>query len=154
MSSQRLSVQIDGPFANLVSEDWLRKVVDMTLVAAGLDAEVHIDLVIASDDTVRELNRDFRGIDDTTDVLAFALSEDASEAEAFVMPPGTVRHLGEVIVSYNQAERQAKEHDHTLDRELALLVAHGVLHLLGHDHEEPEAEQTMRAIEARVMGAI
>jgi len=151
----QLSIQIEEPFAGLVAEDRLRRAVELTLVATGLSSPVELGLVIADDDTVRELNRSYRGVDDTTDVLAFALSQPGSdEGEHFIMPPDKTLHLGEIFISYRQAERQAEEQHHPLGRELALLVIHGVLHLLGYEHERPEAEQRMRAMEARVLNAM
>ncbi len=156
MLNCRLSIQIEEPFVGLVAEDWLRRAAELTLVAAGLSSPVELGLVIADDDTVRELNRSYRGVDDTTDVLAFALSQPGSdeEGEHFIMPPDKTLHLGEIFISYRQAERQAEEQHHPLERELALLVIHGVLHLLGYEHERPEAEQRMRAMEAKVLDAI
>jgi probable rRNA maturation factor len=93
-------------------------------------------------------------VDNTTDVIAFALSERGANAEPFITPPDDVIHLGEVIISYPQAKRQAEEQRHPLEKELALLVAHGVLHLLGYDHELPEQEEKMRAMESKVLDAI
>ncbi len=155
MLNYRLSIQIEEPFVGLVAEDWLRRAAELTLVAAGLSSPVELGLVIADDDTVRELNRSYRGVDDTTDVLAFALSQPGNEGgEHFIMPPDKTLHLGEIFISYRQAERQAEEQHHPLERELALLVIHGVLHLLGYEHERPEAEQRMRAMEAKVLDAM
>ncbi len=151
----RLSIQIEEPFVGLVAEDWLRRAAELTLVAAGLSSPVELGLVIADDDTVRELNRSYRGVDNITDVLAFALSQPESDkVEHFIMPPDKTLHLGEIFISYRQAERQAEEQHHPLGRELALLVIHGVLHLLGYEHERPEAEQRMRAMEAKVLDAM
>ena len=91
----------------------------------------------------------------TTDVLAFALSEQShGDDERFVVPPGGAVQLGEVVISYEQAMRQAEEQGHPLNREIALLVAHGVLHLLGYDHEYPAEEREMRAMEDRVLEKI
>ena len=150
-----LSVQIENTFSGLLSEKWLTHVVESALSAAGVDEAVGIELVIATDDTVHELNRTYRGIDATTDVLAFAFSEPSqSEDKQFVMPPGEVHNLGEVIVSYPRAERQAAEHGHSIEQELSLLIAHGVLHLLGYDHEEPDDERKMRALEAKILDSI
>lgn len=149
----QLSIQVEEPFAGIVAEAWLSRAVELTLVAAGVSSPVELGLVICGDDTVRELNRSYRGIDDTTDVLAFAFFR-PGEAEPFGTPPDDVLHLGEVVVSCPQAERQAEGQHHPMERELALLVTHGVLHLLGYEHERPEAEQEMRAMEAKVMDAI
>ena len=155
MLNCRLSIQIEEPFVGFVAEDWIRQVVETTLVAAGISEPVDIGLVIAGDDTVQNLNRNYRGVDNTTDVLAFALSQPGSdEGERFVMPPDKTLHLGEIFISYRQAERQAEEQHHPLERELALLVIHGVLHLLGYEHERPEAEERMRSMEAKVLDAL
>jgi probable rRNA maturation factor len=150
----QLSIRIEKPFVGLVSKQWLRRAVKLTLVHTGMSLPVELGLVIAGDETVHELNRSYRSVDRTTDVIAFALSEQGAKAEPFIAPPDDVIHLGEVIISYPQAKRQAEEQRHPLERELALLVGHGVLHLLGYDHELPEQEQRMRAIEARVLHAI
>lgn len=155
MQNLQLSIQIEDPFVSLVDKDWLGKFVETTLIADGVGELVDIGLVIASDETVQNLNRSYRGVDASTDVLAFALSQPSSdEVEHFAMPPDKILHLGEVIVSYHQAERQAEEQHHPIERELALLVVHGVLHLLGYDHEKPEAEQSMRAMEAEILNSI
>ena len=150
----QLSIRIEKPFVSLISKQWLRKAVKLTLVYAGISLPVELGLVIAGDGTVHELNRTYRSVDSTTDVIAFALSEGGAKAEPFVAPPDDVIHLGEVIVSYPQAKRQAEEQRHPLEKELALLVAHGVLHLLGYDHELPEQARKMKAMESSVLDAI
>ena len=154
MLKTQLSIWIEKPFVRLVSKKWLRQAVKFTLIHTGVSSPVELGLVIAGDDTVHELNRSYRNVDSTTDVLSFALSERGTKPELFITPPDDVIHLGEVIISYPQAKRQAEEQRHPLDRELALLVAHGVLHLLGYDHELPEQAQKMRAMESQVMDAI
>ena len=150
----QLSIRIEKPFVGLVSKQWLRRAVKLTLANAGISLPVELGLVIAGDETVHELNRNYRSVDRTTDVIAFALSERGEKGEPFVTPPDSVIHLGEVIISYPQAKRQAEEQHHHLERELALLVAHGVLHLLGYDHELPEQAQKMRSVEAKILEAI
>jgi probable rRNA maturation factor len=71
-----------------------------------------------------------------------------------VLPPGESEPLGEVIVSYPQAQRQAEGVGHSLERELTVLLIHGVLHLLGHDHMEPGDEAIMKPLEAQALAAI
>jgi len=151
----QLSITIEKPFINLIDDDWLEQVVGTTLDTALMTAPVAIELVIAGDDTVHKLNHQYRGIDSTTDVLAFALSEsDIIQDSQFIMPPDSTTHLGEVIVCYQQAERQAIEHNIPLKYEFSLLIVHGVLHLLGYDHMESDEEQTMRELETKIMRAI
>lgn len=155
MGKLKLSIQIEGPFVNLVDRGWLRRAVELTLAQSSINYGIELDLVITGDDTVRNLNKTYRGVDSTTDVIAFALSEPAgNEAERFIMPPDRFIHLGELIVSYAQAWRQAKEQKHSIERELAILVAHGVLHLLGYDHELPKDKKEMQALEAKALIAI
>ncbi len=154
MPKVQLSIQIEKPFVSLVSKQWLRRAVKLTLANAGVSSQVELGLVIAGDETVHELNRSYRSVDRTTDVISFALSEQSAKAEPFVTPPDDVIHLGEVIISYPQTKRQAEEQRHPLERELALLVVHGVLHLLGYDHELPEQAKKMKAMESRILDAI
>jgi probable rRNA maturation factor len=155
MPDYRISIRIESDSVGLVDEDRLRKLAERTLVMAGVTGPVEMGLVIACDETVRELNRSYREVDATTDVLAFGFLEPGSlEDEHFVTPPDSRLNLGEVIISYPQAARQAGEHNNPLDRELALLVAHGTLHLLGYDHADPEAGQRMQAMEARVLDSL
>ena len=155
MPDVHLSIQVEESFASLISEDWLRQAVELTLLAVGIGSSVELGIVIAGDDTVHELNQTYRGVDATTDVLAFALSEHSNaEVERFVVPPDDILHLGEIVISYPRAKEQAEERRHSVERELALLATHGVLHLLGYDHEQREAEQKMRALETRVLKTI
>jgi probable rRNA maturation factor len=99
-----------------------------------------VTLLLAGDATVRSLNRRFRGQDHTTDVLAFPAGEDRT-------PEG--RHLGDIVVSVPQAARQARRAGWSPAAEMALLVTHGFLHLLGYDHETDDG--TMRRLEARLL---
>jgi probable rRNA maturation factor len=136
----RLSLRIDKQFSHLVKRPWLRLVVNKTLTAAESDRDIQLELTITDDDTVHEMNRMYRGVDSPTDVLAFALIQDSTDVTVFVTPPDEPPHLGEILISFPTAERQAGEHSHSVDRELAILVIHGVLHLLGYDHQTDEQE--------------
>lgn len=145
-------VKIDRPFDSDVDEEWIRQVVSETLAVQGVNSAAELGLVITDDETIRQLNKRYRNQDEATDVLSFALLEDSNPP--FVNPPDGVLHLGEVIVSYPQAAVQAEEHHHSLKQELALLVVHGVLHLLGHDDEDAKGRLKMRAEEKRVLGEL
>jgi len=150
-----LSIQMQPEFATSADTQRLREAVESALRATSVAEPVQASIVIADDATIRELNRRHRGVDATTDVLAFAFSQAAGDSgEEFVLPPDSPRDLGEIIISLPQAARQADEQKHPLERELALLVCHGALHLLGYDHESPEDEGKMRALEAAAMAMI
>ncbi len=150
MPQPLVGVEIDQMFQERVSEDWLRAIAEMVLDREGPQGPAEVGLLVTGDDEVQELNRRYRGLDCATDVLSFALTE----GEEFVAPPDGVLHLGEVIISYPQAERQAQELGVDTPREVALLLVHGMLHLLGHDHAEPVEERRMRAKEQLLLQAI
>ena len=144
-----LEIQIAPKFQGCLKEDSLRRAVEETLLAEGISSATELSLVITDDETVRELNRRFRDVDQPTDVLAFRLQEGG--VSPFAMPPNGVLHLGEVIISYPRAAQQAEEYHHSIEQELLLLTIHGVLHLLGYEHEEPEEGERMRALEERIL---
>ena len=130
-------VQIAPAFAHTLSENHLRTVAEGVLRHEGTPGQV--TLVITDDRGIRELNRDFVGIDAPTDVLAFSAREGDSP---FVAAPGAGNYWGDVIVSYPRAVAQAEELGHPLELEINLLVVHGLLHLLGYDHGG-EAEKAL-----------
>ena len=160
-------VRVFPEYAEDVPEDWIAPLSNRSLaLAAGetLDSAL-AGVVITGDETVRDLNRRHRGLDENTDVLAFSnISEGryygdeppkpADAAEAFVTPPGLTADLGEVVISFPQAVRQAKEAGHSVRRELAALLAHGLLHLLGYDHEDHEDETEMMARQDALMAEV
>jgi probable rRNA maturation factor len=101
-----------------------------------------VTLHLVSDETIRALNAEHRGKDVHTDVLSFPLHD--PNGMRFVLPPDQPASLGDVVVSYPRALEQAAEFGHSPQRELAYLVAHGTLHLLGFDHEQEDERRRMR----------
>lgn len=142
-------VSIHEPFRGEVSEAWVEEVVRAALQYEGVPA-AEVDVLITDDETVRELNRRYAGEDEATDVLSFSLRE----GEEFPPPPDALPRLGEVILSLPTARRQAAEHGRTLRREVAHLLIHGTLHLLGYDHAEPEEEREMRSREETLLAGV
>ena len=108
-----------------------------------------LSVLITNDETVRRLNREYAGEDAPTDVLAFSLTE----GEEFALPDGVLR-LGEVIISYHTAQRQAAEAGRPVRDEVDHLLVHGILHLLGYDHAESKEEERMRARERELLAAM
>lgn len=170
MTERLIDVRIFPRFRRSLSVDWLTSIADAALVEVlpppgDGSSRRNMSLVVADDATVQELNRDYRGLDETTDVLAFSPQhwghyegEDEPKAfwdgEPFVTPEGHQDFVGEVIISYPQCRRQADARGKSVDDELALLITHGVLHLLGYDHVEPEEEQEMQALERKVLARV
>jgi len=157
-TAMEINVIIDGDFEGCPETGWLQSVVERVLMVQDVSANAELGLVITNQERVQELNRSYRGEDKPTDVLAFymtpAAEETGAESSSFVVPPDGVLHLGEVIISYPQAVIQAKERQHSLKKEIAILIVHGVLHLLGYDHDKPEPERQMRTRETEILNFI
>ena len=149
--SEEIAIFVEEEFRGLVNEGWVRRIAQTVLKAEGVAPPYEVSLVFTDSETVQQLNRDYRGVDEPTDVLAFYMLPQKGADSSFALPPDGVTRLGEVIISYPQAAEQAKEQGHSPERELALLVIHGILHLLGYDHEEPEEESKMRERERELL---
>ena len=183
MAERPIQVQVFPPFRRKVSVLWLRQVAQQALLqetpartntsdapegehnGEGRPSSRGLSLVIADDETVRRLNRDYRGLDETTDVLAFAFDYPGhyegegtpptpQDQEPFITSSEQAGFAGEVIVSYPQCLRQANLEEHAVQQELALLVTHGVLHLLGYDHATPQEQRAIEIREQKVLAAL
>jgi len=153
-----INVLIDEGLGESLELNWLQGIAEHVLVAQGTGSEVELGLVITSQERVQQLNRSYRGKDEPTDVLAFSMLSAAQMPGAalppFTLPPDGVLHLGEVIISYPQAVIQAEEHQHSIKKEITILIIHGVLHLLGYEHDEPELSRQMAAREVELLNYI
>lgn len=120
-------------------------------------APLELSLVLCDDAHIQSLNKEWRGVDAPTDVLSFELEDDDEEDEdaGLVSPEMPINVLGDVVISLDTAARQASERRYTLLDESRVLLVHGVLHLLGYDHEEGEEEAAeMAAAEQHIMKAL
>ena len=134
-----------------------RAAVGQALRHGGVLGATETGVLFTDDVRMRELNRDFRHIDRPTDVLAFAMREDA-EGERPAGVPAAGELLGDIVISLDTARRQAAARGHSLRREVAVLLVHGALHLIGYDHPaSPEGRQearTMRVAERACLSAL
>lgn len=140
---------------------WLHQVIERLYDALGCPLESEATIVLTDDEEIRSLNAQWRDVDEVTDVLSFAYQE---AEDGHLMP----ELLGDVIISLPTARRYAEDAKHaewvgdaahpvtpwTFPLELAFLISHGFLHLLGFDHEEPEDEIEMRSAEREVFDAL
>ncbi len=139
----------------------LRRAVETLLARHGL-AEAEVTVSLVGDAEMRRLNRRYRGRDEPTDVLSFPLhSPGAIRPGDRTRPTGggdassaLPLLLGDVVISVERAARQAGEYGHPLAREMAFLAVHGVLHLLGYDHETAEEERAMSGEAEIVLAAV
>ena len=135
----RINIQVAPHLGAKVDEVALRRLAAEVLSQEEVAEQTELSLIITDDEALRELNRRFRGVDAPTDVLSFG----AGTEERFVSAPGDPPYLGDVVISYQRALAQAEELGHAAGRELKLLVVHGILHLLGYDHQEEAAARKM-----------
>ena len=127
-----------------VIESAVRSTLDFEKVVQALD----VCVMVTDNASIKKLNAEHRGIDRETDVLSFPMLELSPGEEIKVSPfeidetTGTVM-LGDIVISKEKAEAQAKEYGHSFEREMAFLTVHGMLHLLGYDHERSDEDEKL-----------
>lgn len=134
-------IHIDSEFS--VSENLLEQAANAALIHESEPLDSELTIVLTDDARLHELNRDHLGINAPTDVLAFPASETDPETGAL--------YLGDILISVARAQAQAEAEGHPLESELQLLVVHGVLHLLGHDHAQAEEKAQMWKAQAEIL---
>jgi len=144
-----INLDIDDEVEPRVDAAALSAMLEQVLAADAVEDGATLALVLSDDVLLQELNLRHREVDAPTDVLSFP----ADEGEDLPQHEGEPRYLGDIVVSVESVERQAAEVGLTAQAELAHVVLHGLLHLLGYDHEEPEEEAVMKAREEAVLGA-
>lgn len=120
----------------------IESVIIQSLNVEGKSTNVEVSISFVNNKEIQELNKDYRAIDEITDVLSFPIDDD-------ILVP--VPLLGDIIISMERAKEQASEFGHSLDREIAYLVAHSMFHLMGYDHMVEEEKVNMRLKEKQVM---
>jgi probable rRNA maturation factor len=134
-----INLELNSPFP----EDLLERAAQAALRHESESLDSDLTIVLTDDTRLQELNRDYLGIDAPTDVLSFPASETDPETGA--------RYIGDILISIPRAQAQA---DHAVESEVQLLVVHGVLHLLGHDHGEPQEKARMWQAQAEVLESL
>ena len=148
-----IPITADVPGVNDSQKAFIRKVIRTALAAEGMELACEVDVSITDDAGIHEINREMREVDKATDVLSFPVFDltpgelpDEEDAD-----PGTgLIPLGDMVISMEHVVAQAKEYGHSNRRELAYLVTHSALHLLGYDHldEGPQKKQMREREEA------
>jgi probable rRNA maturation factor len=138
-----ISIVVPEQFRLQISDQKLRASVEKTMLVDGVPDSPSLSVIITDDEEMKKLNKTYRGINKTTDVLSFGGD--------FTDPDLGSRYLGDVIISFLQAEKQALSKDHDVEAELQLLAAHGVLHLLGYDHDTQSAKETMWQVQTQIL---
>lgn len=135
-------------FENNYEQDFTA-IIEQALKTLGIEDDVEVSCVLVDDERIHEINRKYRHIDRSTDVISFAM-EDNDQFYVEGMP----RTLGDIFISVDHAKKQAEEYGHSLRREMCFLFTHGILHLLGYDHMTDEQEKEMFGLQDEILGAL
>ncbi|MEK3890688.1 rRNA maturation RNase YbeY [Bacillus sp. FSL K6-3431] len=122
--------------------DMMEGILNYAAIQEGVEEGSEVSVTIVSNQEIQEINKTYRGKDQPTDVISFAM-EELGEGEIKVIGEGIPRVLGDIIISFEKTKEQADAYDHTFSRELGFLAIHGLLHLLGYDHLNKDDEQRM-----------
>ena len=135
-----------------VTEGWLERIVGQCLSYENIDYGCEVGVTFVDDDAIRTLNREHRKLDRKTDVLSFPMLSDVRSVEKTDIDPETgLVYLGDVVISVETAMRQAEEFGHSLEREIAFLTVHSMMHLMGYDHICESDRRIMRTHEEAVL---
>ncbi|MEB3204410.1 MAG: rRNA maturation RNase YbeY [Candidatus Sericytochromatia bacterium] len=150
-----MEVQLEAEIAapELDPEIWCQRLC-RAMARMTLPSDTVLAVRVVSDEIIQAINREHRDLDRPTDVLSFPMYE-RTELEGILSgslerDPGPLL-LGDLVVSWETCARQAADYGHGLDREFGFLLAHGLLHLMGDDHEDPDDEARMRARQRQIM---
>jgi probable rRNA maturation factor len=128
---------------------YLKPIAVKTAHTLSIAADFGCSLILVDDGAIHAMNRDYRGVDRPTDVISFASEEGEPD-----LITGELRELGDIFISVDAIRRQSVDYGHSLKREFCFLFTHGLLHLLGYDHMDPEDEKEMEAIQEAILHEI
>ena len=153
-----LPITADVPGISDSRRAFIRKIIRTALASEGVDFPCEVDVLLTNDEAIHQINKDMRDVDRATDVLSFPefdLHPGQLPTEEDADPGTGLVPLGDMVISMEHVAAQAKEYGHSTRRELAYLVVHSVLHLLGYDHldEGPQKKQ-MRAREEAILAEL
>ena len=141
-----VTIEIDQQFEGKVNLEELISVIQAVFSHLEQPANPSLSIKISDDKTIQVLNHNYLGIDTPTDVLSFPLP--------FEDPESGTHYYGDIIISYPTAAAQAQRGGHAVEEEIKLLIVHGILHLLGHDHASEAEKKEMWIIQAQLLSAL
>lgn len=148
MGNQQNKQEVTGKL-----EEVINKVLSQAVHELDLPEKIEVSITFVDNESIRQLNKDYRGIDQETDVLSFALDEEDQAGDIPFANGSEIHLLGDIIISLEQAKLQAADYGHSLEREVGFLAIHGLLHLLGYDHQKTSETEEMRGTEEKILQA-
>jgi probable rRNA maturation factor len=141
-----INIEIIDRFENRIHPQTILNAVQQTFLNQNISNDVDLSILVEDDEKLKELNQRFLNIDSATDVLSFPANE--------IDPETGRKYMGDIIISFTHAEKQALDAGQTSDREVQLLVVHGILHLLGYDHASKKGKKEMWAIQEDILACL
>ena len=139
-----------------IYEKTIEKVLKQCFKEEGLEeSNLYITITLTNPETIKEINREYRNIDNATDVLSFPMFEKDELEEK--LNNNFFKHeeiLGDIVISIQKVEEQAEEYGHSFERELSYMVVHGFYHLMGYDHIKEEDKEKMRPKEEKILNEL
>lgn len=132
---------------------FIRDILTFAVSYLKLSGSIEMSVTLTDNARIQEINRDYRGKNQPTDVISFALEELGEGEMDIIQEDGMPRNIGDIIISIERAKEQAQEYGHGFDRELGFLAVHGLLHLLGYDHMTTEDEKEMFGLQKEMLDA-
>ena len=150
MQRHQITIQIDKHLRINIKSIWFREKILSILHLLKTKESVELSLFITTDDIIAQINQQYRDIKGPTDVISFNMPLDETSNCKFILPPDNIIHLGEIVISYPQAVKQAEDQAIETEAELTSLIIHGILHLLGYDHIKLADRKLMNLLELKV----
>ena len=137
-------------------EEIIKKVLEQCFREESIeDSKLYISIILTTQEKIKDINKEFRGIDKSTDVLSFPMFKKDELSKKIIEKD--FQHediLGDIIISIEQVEKQAKEYEHSFERELSYMIVHGFYHLMGYDHIKEEDKKIMRPKEEKILSIL
>ncbi len=143
--------RMDPSFSSYQEE--YRLIMEEAFSLLSIKENYEVDVSLVDEETIHQINRDYRNVDRVTDVISFAFNDDKS-AEGLILDPEIPHMLGEIFICVPRALAQAKEIGNTPEREMCFLFCHGLLHLLGYDHMKEEDAKIMFPLQDKILDAV
>ena len=151
-----ISITYEKGIKPSVTKKYLKNIAEIAISILEIQNDIEMGILITDDTRIKELNRIYRNINSPTDVLSFHMNSDEDQelSSEFISPPDQLNHIGEIIISYETAIRQANENKIPIKSELSFLLVHGILHLMNYDHIKDDDREIMEKMEKDIFDRI
>lgn len=149
-----LEIFNDDNLIDKARQEWVEDLVDFTSNELELDENTQLSIHFVTKDKIHEINKEYRDVDRPTDVISFAINDGEDSLDYIEQQiPDLPVDLGDLFISVEIVKEHADDYEHSFDRELGYTIVHGILHLNGYDHIQPEDEKVMIGLQEKILSA-